>query len=231
MKNKYVSAIIVAAGNSTRMGKDKIFIDLNSIPVIAHTLLAFQNADVIGEIIIVCKNDDIKKLEDIINKYSINKFKRFALGGSTRQESVFSGIKKCDEKTSYYAIHDAARCLITSDEINNVVYDSFHYKASSLGVPCKDTLKILNDNNIVVSTPARSSLWAIQTPQVFEKNLYQDAMHFALKTNQNYTDDCQLIENYRQPVHIVTGNYSNLKITTPDDIVIFENILNLRSCK
>ena len=228
MNNIFVSAIIVAAGNSTRMGKDKIFLPLNKIPAIAYTLRAFEKADTISEIIVVCKKEHESKLKSIVSEYSISKFKSFAPGGEVRQDSVFSGVNFCDERTEYFAIHDAARCLITSEEINKSVSDAVIYKASSLGVPCKDTLKILNHDNFVVSTPDRSTLWNIQTPQVFEKELYLDAMDSAIKNDVNYTDDCQLIEKMGKAVHIAQGSYSNLKLTTPYDIAVFENILNLR---
>lgn len=228
MNNIFVSAIIVAAGNSTRMGKDKIFLPLNKIPAIVYTLKAFEKSEAISEIIVVCKKEHESKLKSIVSEYSINKFTNFAPGGKFRQESVFSGVKFCNEQSQYFAIHDAARCLITSEEINESVADAIIYKASSLGVPCKDTLKILNKDNFVISTPDRSILWNIQTPQVFEKNLYIDAMTLAIKSKINYTDDCQLVEKMGKTVHIVKGSYSNLKLTTPNDIAVFENILNLR---
>ena len=228
MKTVFVSAIIAAAGNSTRMGKDKIFIPLCKIPAIAYTLKAFENSEVIKEIVISCKAEQELELENIVKEYSITKFKKFASGGESRQDTVFSGIKACNKDTTHFAIHDAARCLITSEEIDHVVYDAIKTHASSLGVPCKDTLKVLNNDNFVVSTPDRSTLWNIQTPQVFEKNLYLASMALAIKNNSNYTDDCQLIENIGDSVHIVRGHYSNLKLTTPDDVAVFENILKLR---
>ncbi len=231
MNDHFVSAIIVAAGNSTRMGKDKIFLNLINKPAIAYTLKSFQDSNVINEIIVVCKDGVKNKLKNIITQYNISKFKCFATGGIVRQESVFSGIKQCSEQTSYYAIHDAARCLVTIDEINDVVTDAFNNKASSLGVPCKDTLKFLTSSNFVKDTPDRNLLWSIQTPQVFEKNLYLKALRSATENKKNYTDDCQLVENISVPVHIVKGNYSNLKLTTPEDIIIFESILNKRGTK
>lgn len=228
MEKRFVSAIITAAGNSTRMGKDKIFLQLNGNLAVAYTLEAFERADTVDEIIIVCKNEHRPQIKSIINECCIKKFVKFAQGSSTRQGSVFSGIKACNAAATHYAIHDAARCLITSEEINMVVADAWTYNASALGVPCKDTIKIVDEENVVVGTPARSTLRAIQTPQVFDKNLYLAAMKLALKDNENYTDDCQLVEHMGQKVHIATGNYSNLKLTTPDDIAIFENILRLR---
>lgn len=228
MKDIFVSAVIVAAGNSTRMGKDKLFLELNKIPAIAYTLKAFEKSKHINEIIIVCKKDQEARLKSIIKEHFISKFNKFAVGGKCRQDSVFSGVNLCSKASAYLAIHDAARCLITSKEINNIIEDAFFYKASSLGVPCKDTLKVLGSDNFVSYTPERSSLWNIQTPQVFEKNLYLKAIRMAKEKNIVCTDDCQLIEKIGEKVHILKGNYSNLKLTTPEDIIVFENILNLR---
>ena len=228
MNNCFVSAIIVAAGNSTRMGKDKIFLQINKKPAIVHTLMAFENSKYVNEVIIVCKKEQESCLKNIVEKYSIRKFKSFAPGGKTRQESVFSGVDFCSASTEYFLIHDAARCLITAREIDFSVNDVLVHKASSLGVPCKDTLKILNEANFVIETPNRSTLWNIQTPQVFEKKLYLNAMKEALRNGASYTDDCQLVEKIGHKVHIVHGSYSNLKLTTPEDVEIFESILKNR---
>ncbi len=228
MKNQFISAIITAAGNSTRMGSDKIFLQLNEKPAIEYTLEAFEQADIVDEIIIVCKNEHRDKIQTIVEKCDIKKFTNFAEGSSTRQGSVFSGVKVCSRAVTHYAVHDAARCLITPEEINMVVEDAISHGASALGVPCKDTIKIVDEANIVVSTPIRSTLRAIQTPQVFEKNLYVVAMELALKNKEDYTDDCQLIEHMGHKVRIITGKYSNLKLTTPDDVAVFENVLRLR---
>ena len=229
MPKNFVSAVVVAAGNSSRMGTDKIFLPLNKIPSIAYTLAAFQKSNFIDEIIIVCKENQKDSLKKILNKYSIDKFKIFASGGKTRQESVFSGIDCCKNcRTTHFAIHDAARCLISCKEIDRVVNDAFIYGSSALGTPCKDTIKVLNEQNFVMKTPNRDNLWQIQTPQVFEKDLYLKAKTFALKYGLNYTDDCQLIEKLNKPVHIIKGEYSNLKLTTVDDIPVFENILKSR---
>lgn len=229
MNNIFISAVIVAAGNSVRMGKDKIFLPLNKIPAIAHTLIAFEKSEFISEIVLACKESHEQKLKYIIKEYSINKFKCFAPGGTTRQETAFSGVRFCDKKAKYFAIHDAARCLITTEEIDKVVADAITNKASALGVLCKDTLKILDNRNFVKNTPNRDTLWHIQTPQVFEKNLYLNAMASAKKSNSTYTDDCQLIEKMGGAVHIIKGNYSNLKLTTAEDIAIFEDILIRRN--
>lgn len=229
MALQFVAAVIVAAGNSTRMGTDKIFLPINAVPSIVYTLKAFEHAESIDEVILVCRDEHASTLREIIKNYNIKKVTKLTSGGNTRQKSVFAGINFCDARTTYYAVHDAARCLITSAEIDFVVRDAFLHRASSLGVPCKDTIKAVDPQNFVTKSLDRSVLWNIQTPQVFAKNLYLAAMDVAIRARTDYTDDCQLIESIGERVHIVKGSYSNLKLTTPDDIAIFEGILRQRS--
>lgn len=229
MARQFASAVIVAAGNSTRMGMDKIFLPLNTVPAIVYTLKAFECSETIDEVILVCKDDHVSTLREIIQNHNIKKVTNLTPGGSSRQESVFAGISHCNVRTTHYAVHDAARCLITSAEIDFVVRDAFVHGASSLGVPCKDTIKTVDSQNFVVKSLDRSVLWNIQTPQVFAKDLYLAAMDAATRAGADYTDDCQLIENIGERVHIVKGSYSNLKLTTPDDIAVFEGILRQRS--
>lgn len=232
MKSRFVSAIIVAAGNSTRMGtgRPKIFENILGLPAIAYSLMMFNRAQFIDEIIVVCKDEHEQKIMDLIEAHNIDKFKDFASGGSSRQQSVFSGVKKINQKTTHIAIHDAARILVTEETINDVIQDSFETRASATGIPMKDTVKLVNDKSFVVKTVDRSNLWCVHTPQVFEKELYFNAMSSAINANKDYTDDCQLIENYEDnKVHMIMGSYSNLKLTTPDDIPIFESILKKAS--
>lgn len=231
MARQFVSAVIVAAGNSTRMGTDKIFLPLNSVPAIVYTLKTFECAEAIDEVVLVCRDDHISALRKIIQNHNIKKVTNLTPGGSSRQESVFAGINRCDERATHYAVHDAARCLITSAEIDSVVRDAFMHGASSLGVPCKDTIKTVDSQNFVVKSLDRSVLWNIQTPQVFAKDLYSTAMNAAVRVGEDYTDDCQLVENIGKRVHIMKGIYSNLKLTTPDDVAIFEEILKQRPSK
>ena len=231
IENKYfTSAIIVAAGNSRRMGKNqsKIFEMLLKKPAISYTLKAFQESDLVNEIIIVCKEKDIDNLHYIVNQNHISKFKLFALGGSSRQKSAFSGINKANKEATHFAIHDAARVLVTKEIIDKTIKKAFKTKAAIAGIPLKDTVKYIDDNGQVISTPDRSKLWCAQTPQVFEKYLYIDAMKKAIKFKQDFTDDSQLIESCGKKVYMVMGNYKNIKLTTPEDIIIFENILRTK---
>ena len=231
MSKAFVTAIVVGAGSSVRMGQDKIFFTLLDNPVLSYTLKSFEESNYIDEIIVVCKDEFKEKALDIIKKNNISKFSKFASGGKTRQQSVFSGVKEANSRTEYFAIHDAARALITKAEIDKCILDSFKFGSSALGVPTKDTIKVLNDKGFVIKTPSRSNLYCIQTPQVFRKPIYLKAMENALRQGKDYTDDCQLVESLGERVHIVEGKYTNLKITTPDDVFVFESILKSRGVR
>ncbi|HEX3038322.1 MAG TPA: 2-C-methyl-D-erythritol 4-phosphate cytidylyltransferase [Oscillospiraceae bacterium] len=220
-------AILVAAGSSTRMSccSSKQFIPLLEVPAIAHSLSAFEKAQLIQEIIVVCRPEDREEMLNIIRQYHIKKVRAVVPGGKTRQQSVSAGILAASEHATYFAIHDGARPLIQPQAIDAVVQDAFLHKASALGTPVKDTIKIIDENGFVVSTPNRASLWAVQTPQVFERELYLSAMKQAEEESADYTDDCQLVEHFGVKVHLCLGEYTNLKLTTQEDIAFAEAIL------
>lgn len=230
-KKFFNSAIIVAAGNSTRMGKgySKIFEPILGKPSIFYTLKAFENNDLINEIIVVCKQNDKENLKNIIFENNITKFKSFAPGGKTRQKSVFNGLNKISKNTDFLVVHDAARILITDEIITNVIKDAHVNKFSIPCVAVKDTIKIVNTDGFVEETPNRSNLFQVQTPQVFEKISYEKAINLTIANGKDYTDDSQLLENAGFKVHIAHGSYENMKLTTVDDIPVFENILKKRS--
>lgn len=222
-------AIIVAAGNSTRMGSiSKQLMPLCDIPVIIRTISAFENSEIIDNIVIVCRQEDISLISGYIKKYKLKKVFKIVKGGSTRQQSVEAGIREAKITAEYFAIHDGARPLITEQEITASVKDCIKYKASALAVPVKDTIKIIGHDNFIKSTPQRSLLWAVQTPQVFERNLYLKALEKAKNENMDYTDDCQLVEHIGTKVHLCTGTYTNIKLTTLEDVYIAESILKSR---
>jgi 2-C-methyl-D-erythritol 4-phosphate cytidylyltransferase len=223
-------AVIVAAGNSERMalGYSKQFIPLCGVPAIVHTLSAFDCADLIDGVVIVCREEDFAQLLDCIESFQLKKVIAVVQGGATRQESVAAGIAAVPEDTAYFAIHDGARALITPDEINSAVKDAFEHGASSLAVSVKDTIKVIGENNFVASTPERSELWAVQTPQVFERGIYLEAMEQAKKESGNYSDDCQLVEQLGVRVHLCKGEYTNIKLTTREDICFAEAVLKTR---
>lgn len=228
--SSFVSAIIVAAGGSVRMGiaDSKQFIPLMGRPAIEYTLKAFESCYLIKEIVVVCREQDKERIRAIADENEFSKVKTLVEGGASRAESVRNGINAANEKAEYFAIHDGARPLITVEEIEHVVEAAFETGAATLGVPVKDTIKIVDGYNKIESTPLRSQLRAVHTPQVFEKELYRFALENAGDNMINFTDDCSLIENMGGEVEVVKGNEENIKLTTPIDVVIAESILKNR---
>lgn len=227
----FVSAVIVAAGGSVRMGiaDSKQFIPLLSRPAIEYTLKAFQSCYLIKEIVVVCREQDTERINKIVELNGFDKVSHLVRGGESRADSVRNGIGACSESAKYYAIHDGARPLITVDEIERVVEAAFDTGAATLGTSVKDTIKIVDGFNNIESTPIRSQLRAVQTPQVFERDLYRFALENAGDNLINFTDDCSLIENMGGEVIVVKGSEENIKLTTPIDIVIAESILKSRN--
>ena len=226
----FVSAIIVAAGGSTRMGTagSKQFIPLLERPVIEYTLRAFQDCKLISEIVVVSREQDAQQIKEIADSNGISKVKAVVNGGDSRAHSVKNGIAAASSGAEYYAIHDGARPLITVEEIERVCEAAFETGAATLGTPVTDTIKIVDGSDMIESTPLRSQLRAVQTPQVFESELYSFALDNAEDDLEGFTDDCSLIEKMGGEVMVVEGNKENIKLTTPIDIIIAESILKSR---
>lgn len=206
----------------------KQFISLNEKTVIEHTLSAFQNCNLVNEIVVVAREQDIGKIKLIVKNNYFNKVFKIVTGGNTRGESVSNGINASSDSTNFFAIHDGARPLVLNKDIENVINRAFEIKSTTLGVMVKDTIKITDDKNLVVNTPDRADLRSIQTPQVFEKELYISALKKAKEEGKYFTDDCQLIENFGKAVEVVIGSESNIKLTTPFDVIMAQSILKAR---
>lgn len=221
------SVVIVSAGKGSRMKADinKQFLKIGDKEVIAHTIDKFYNNKNIGEIIIVVREDEKEFFqENIINKYGYENIK-IAFGGKERQDSVYNGLKEADEKCEIVLIHDGARPFVTNEIIEKSIEGAKEYKSTIVGVPVKDTIKIVDENKDVCDTPNRSRLWSIQTPQVFDYSLIMKA-HEKAKNNKYYgTDDSMLMEYLGYDVKVIEGSYNNIKITTPEDLKIAEEIL------
>ncbi len=228
MAERFTTAIIVAAGDSTRMGYklSKQLIPLNGRAAIEYTLKAFQASRLIDEIIVVARPVDIENIAEIAFKFK--KVSTVTAGGSTRTASVRKGVQAADKRVTHYAIHDGARVLITEKEIERVLNAAYEHGAATLATPVTDTVKVVGENSEILSTPDRSSMWAVQTPQVFEKDLYRRAMDNALANSLEVTDDCSMAEAVGEKVFVVRGEYSNIKLTTPVDVTIAEAILSKR---
>lgn len=217
-----MAAILVAAGSSARMksgGASKTMMEIGGEPVLSRTLRAFENAACISKIVIVARVCDF----DAIQKASafVTKPLTITEGGKERQDSVSNGAALCGD-AEYIAVHDAARPFITSEEIETVCADAEKYGAATLAVPVKDTVKVAAADGTVCATPERSTLRAIQTPQVFRLSLYKEALCLAKNAGKQYTDDCQLIEAAGGKVYLTPGDYKNIKITTPEDLLVAE---------
>lgn len=222
------SVVIVCAGNSTRMGGvNKILLPLGERLVIGVTMQAFQACESVKEIVIVAREDDISAIKAEAEAAGITKLTVCTTGGSTRQESVINGIRRISPETQLVAVHDGARPLVRPEHIEKVIKDAFVFGGAALGVPVKDTIKTVDDG-LVVDTPPRSSLYITQTPQIFKRSLYFEGIDFALEHNLDFTDDCQLVEAIGGKVAMTVGDYTNIKITTPEDIAIAEILLKQR---
>jgi 2-C-methyl-D-erythritol 4-phosphate cytidylyltransferase len=219
------TAIILAAGNGTRMkaDKSKLLLEINGKTVIERTVNTFSNIADIDDIIVVVRETDIPLYENVLSKYNIS----YCIGGSTRQESVSNAVETVDN-ADMLIIHDGARPLVTENEISNTLRVAQEKGAAAVGVKVKDTIKVIDRNNKIINTPQRSSLIAIQTPQIFRFDKYVEAMKLAKEQNKDFTDDCKLLENAGEDVFVVDGEYTNIKITTPEDIPVAESILNAR---
>lgn len=224
----FVSAVIVAAGNSTRMSCyiSKQLIPLLGEPTISYTLRAFEDANLIDEVVVVCRKVDMEELKDIVAEYGFSKVKAFTIGGSERSESVRNGVRSASNDATHFAIHDGARALITPHDINKVVSEALICGAATLGSPVTDTIKVVDKEGIITSTPDRSTLMAVQTPQVFERDLYLKAIENA--KGKGFTDDCAMVEEFGVYPKIIIGDHPNIKLTTQADIGVAESILKKR---
>ena len=216
-------AVIVAAGTASRMGGiDKVMAPLKGEPMIVHTVRAFQNCDVIREIIIVTREDLMVPVMDLCHRF--DKVQAVIIGGANRQESVERGLNALSSGTKLVAVQDGARPLITWQVIDRTVRAANSYGAAAPAVPVKDTIKVVT-GGIVKETPDRSTLQAVQTPQVFDLDLLKGALARARAEEAPITDDCSAVERLGMSVKIVEGDERNLKVTTPMDLKIAELLL------
>lgn len=198
----------------------KLLLKINGKTVLERSVNAFLNISDVDEVIVVAREKDIPAFSDILTDERVS----FVVGGDTRQQSVMNALDVIDD-CELIIIHDGARPLIKSEDIENTIRAAKENKAAAVGVFVKDTVKVVDKNGFVVSTPDRSTLFAVQTPQIFDFELYKNAAQNAREKGFDFTDDCQLVESFNQKVKTVVGSYSNIKITTPDDIVLAENLL------
>ena len=216
-------AVIVAAGSASRMGGiDKVMAPLKGEPMIVHTVRAFEVCDAIAEIVIVTRPDLILPITNLTSGFK--KVTAVVAGGSSRQESVSLGMNALSDKCELAAIQDGARPLVTWQLIDRVVRAAHAYHAAIPVIPVKDTIKVCN-SALVVSTPDRATLRAVQTPQVFDFDLLRGALKKAAEDGAEVTDDCSAVERLGMSVKTVEGDERNLKVTTPFDLKIAELLM------
>ncbi|MCD8086135.1 MAG: 2-C-methyl-D-erythritol 4-phosphate cytidylyltransferase [Clostridiales bacterium] len=221
----YCAAVVPAAGSARRMeGVDKILAELGGVPVIVRTLGALNDCDLIDEIIVVTREDLIVPISGLVKQHGLNKVKTVVKGGDTRAESVRLGLAEVSKEVDLAAIHDGARPFVTRELLEEVIHAAERTNAAAPAVPVVDTIKVAH-NGLVDSTPDRETLFAVQTPQVFEYGLITGALERALRDKTPLTDDCSAVEAMGMKVTLTTGSRENIKITTPIDLATGEAIL------
>jgi len=215
-------AIVLGAGSGSRMkiAKSKLLLEIGGKTVIERSVNAFLDISDIDEVIVTVREQDIQAFSELITDERVT----FVIGGATRQESVKAAVDTIDE-CELLIIHDGARPLVKAEDIEKTIREAKEYGAAATGVKVKDTIKVIDSEGFVVETPDRSTLFSVQTPQIFNFYLYKEALEKAQNEGKDFTDDCQLLEFAGHKVKMVDGSYSNIKITTKEDIPLAENIL------
>ena len=227
---KFTSAVILAAGNGSRFGGKvkKQFADILGEPCIVRTVRAFEECDLIDEIILVGDNEI---LSDIFSAYSFEKIKMIVGGGETRQEPALLGFDSVCDKSKYVAIHDGARCLVTPEIISETVKAAYKHRAAAAAHRSEDTVKVADKNGMIESTQDRDKIWLVQTPQVFLNDVYRVSAYMAKQDEVAVTDDCMMCERLGFEIKLVECGRENIKLTAPDDLYLCEAILAYREQK
>lgn len=229
--DRCAAAIILAAGQGKRMaaGCNKQFLTLGDRPVLAQTLAVFEACPDITCCIVVARAEECAYCQrEIVQAYHLQKVAAVVAGGAGRQDSVYQGLKALPKDCNYVVVHDGARPLVTVELIRRVLEAASPEYGAIPGVPVKDTIKRASQEGLVLETPARESLWSVQTPQIFERRQLMAAYEKAMAEGYYGTDDASLVEHIGGAVRIVLGSYENIKLTTPEDLPLAENILRRR---
>lgn len=230
-KNDKVSVLIPAAGMGKRMAKDrqKQFLMLGDMPVLAHTLKVFEGIDEVNEIIIIVpRGEEEFCLTNIVERYKIHKVTKVIAGGKERQDSVYNGLKLLSDDTAFVIVHDGVRPFIGKDIIRKSIELAKEADGVVAGVPAKDTIKRVSNDMLVEATMNRAHLWLIQTPQTFKYKIINEAYNKAYINDYYGTDDASLVERLGYKVKVIMDSYENIKITTPEDMLFAEMIYKSR---
>lgn len=228
----FCTAIIPAAGTSQRMGgENKLFMNLAGAPVLMRTLCAIDRAELVDEMIIAAQEELLLEVADLCSRCGLHKPARVIRGGSTRTESVLAAALEANPKAELLAVHDGARPLVRPEDFDEMIRLGCKTYAVAPALPVSDTIKVADMSGLVQSTPERKSLYAVQTPQVFQANLLRAALQSALTCGAELTDDCAAVERLGKEVYLAPGNPENIKITTPLDMTVAEGILKHREAQ
>lgn len=222
-----LGVVIVAAGRGSRMGsaESKQYLWLKDKPILIHTLMAFESMDFIDGIWLVVGQHDKERCREWIASYDCQKVKHIISGGNERQHSVYRGISTISSEYEWVMIHDGVRPFVTEDMAISCLHQAKRYGSAVAAVPVKDTVKIVDEAGLIRSTPDRRSLWAVQTPQAFRLDQLKEAHEAAQRDGVIGTDDAMLLERLGAKVAVSSGDYANIKITTPEDLLIAERYL------
>ena len=223
LPTQYCGAVIVAAGSASRMGGiDKVMAPLGGEPMILRTVRAFEDCEAVKEIVIVTRQDLMGPIAELCSGFT--KIRSVVQGGSSRQESVKLGLLAFSKEVRLAAVHDGARPLVSGELIDKVIRAAHSYGAAAPAIPVKDTIKVF-EGGFIAATPDRSTLRAVQTPQVIDRDLLLGALEKAEQEGTALTDDCSAVEHIGMRVRLVEGEERNLKVTTPLDLKIAELLL------
>ena len=227
LKNTRCSVVVVAAGSSTRMGEDKLFMDLCGAPVLEHTLRALSACSCVEEIVLVTREEILEKAADLCYDLKLAKVTKVVIGGKNRNESALAGLSEIRRDAKIVLIHDGARPLVTEEVVQDAMHTAALFKCAAPAIPLTDTVKEAEGEK-VLRTLDRSKLIAVQTPQAFVPEIIKAALTLAVKNGAEYTDDCAAVEAMGIPVRLSKGSPENIKITRPLDIQTAEAILKSR---
>ena len=225
-RRPYCAVLVAAAGSSSRMGGvNKLLRELDGVPVLVRTLTSLQLAARVDEIVIATREEDLVTISQLCREYRITKCTKVVRGGADRAHSVLQAALEADPRTELLAVQDGARPLVLPEMIDRVIEAAERCGAAAPAVPVKDTVKVIREDASVERTPDRSTLRAVQTPQVFQADLLKAALQAAIEKELPITDDCSAVELLGKQVYLIDGDEENLKLTTPIDFVVAEAIL------
>ncbi len=223
-KTPFCTMVVAAAGSSTRMGQDKLFLELDGIPVLGRTLLLLEHCPSVREVIVVTRQERMLPVADLCKQYRLDKVTKVILGGSSRMESVLNGVSEADPRAELIGVHDGARPFAPPELVEKAVSEARFYQAVAPAVPLRDTVKRVEDGFVVETLP-RKELMAVQTPQVFRAELLKGALTYVVQEEIPVTDDCSAVEAIGGKVHLIPGDARNLKLTHPLDVALARAIL------